>query len=86
MRTFAARRVDRDVERPERTFMSWEQPPFVGGQLNVGRGDLTVTCPNCKAVLLDSVKIARFLGMVFVCPTCKTHCDPSPAAGISSLG
>jgi predicted RNA-binding Zn-ribbon protein involved in translation (DUF1610 family) len=76
MPTLVARRVERNVERPERTFMSWEEPLFIGGQLNVERGDVTVTCPNCKAVLLDSVKLERFLGVVFVCPACKTHCEP----------
>ena len=83
MPTFVARRVDRELERPARTFTSSELPLFVGGQLNVERGDVTVTCPNCSAVLLDSVKIERFLGLVVVCPACKTHCDPSPAADIS---
>jgi len=76
MPTFVARRVERDVERPDRTFISWELPLFVGGQVNVERGDVTITCPNCKAVLLDSVKLERFLGVVFVCPACKTHCEP----------
>ena len=80
MPTLIARRVDREVERPARTFISSELPLFVGGQLNVEHGDVTVTCPNCNAVLLDSVKIERFLGVVLVCPACKTHCDPSPAA------
>jgi len=51
MPTFAARRVDREVERPARTFISWELPLFVGGQLNVEQGDATVTCPNCKAAI-----------------------------------
>lgn len=83
MPTFVARRVDREVERPPRTFTSWELPLFVGGQLNVERGDVTVACPECQAVLLDSVKIERFLGLVVVCPACKTHCDPSPAGGDS---
>ena len=82
MPTFVARTVEREVERPARTFISGELPLFVGGQLNVERGDVTVACPECKAVLLDSVKIERFLGTVFVCPACKTHCDPSPAARI----
>jgi len=82
MPTFAARRVGREVERPKKTFMSHELPLFVGGELNVEREDGTVTCPNCKAVLLDSVKLERFLGIVFVCPACKTHCEPSPAADI----
>jgi len=83
MPTFVARRVDRGVEPPARTFISWELPLFVGGQLNVERGDATVTCPNCEAVLLDSVKLERFLGIVFVCPDCKTHCDPSATEGAS---
>jgi len=80
MPTFVARRVDREVEPPAGTFISWELPLFVGGQLNVERGDVTVTCPNCGVVLLDSVQLERFLGTVFVCPACNTHCDPSPAA------
>jgi predicted RNA-binding Zn-ribbon protein involved in translation (DUF1610 family) len=86
MPTFAARRVDWEVERPKKTFMSDELPLFVGGQLNVERGDVTVSCPNCKAVLLDSVKLERFQGVVFVCPACKTHCDPSLAADSASPG
>jgi len=72
MPTFVARRVEREVERPARTFISSELPLFVGGQLNVERGDVTVVCPECKTVLLDSVKIERFLGLVVVCPACKT--------------
>jgi predicted RNA-binding Zn-ribbon protein involved in translation (DUF1610 family) len=79
MATFAARRVNQEVERPKKTFISHELPLFVGGELNVERGDVTVTCPNCGAVLLDSVQIERFTGIVFVCPKCKTHCEPSPA-------
>ena len=82
MPTFAARRVNRKAERPKKTYTSHELPLFVGGALNVECGEVTVTCPNCKAVLLDSVKIERFLGTVFVCPACNTHCDPSPAADI----
>jgi predicted RNA-binding Zn-ribbon protein involved in translation (DUF1610 family) len=66
--------------------MSRELPLFVGGQLNVERGDATVTCPGCGAVLFDCVQIERFVGTVFVCPGCKTHCDPSPAAEIGGCG
>jgi predicted RNA-binding Zn-ribbon protein involved in translation (DUF1610 family) len=84
MPTFAARRVNRKAEHQKKTFISHELPLFVGGELTVERGDVTVTCPNCKAVLLDSVKIERFLGTVFVCPACKTHCDPSAAASSGS--
>ena len=76
MPTFAARRVDREAERPKKTFISHELPLFVGGQLNVERGDATVTCPECKAVLLDSVNPEKFRGIVFVCPACKTLCGP----------
>jgi len=79
MPTYAARRVDRELERPKKTYISHQLPLFVDGALNVERGDVTVTCPNCNTVLLDSVKIERFLGTVFVCPACRTHRDPSPA-------
>jgi predicted RNA-binding Zn-ribbon protein involved in translation (DUF1610 family) len=76
MPTYAARRVDREVEPPKRTLMSWELPLFVGGQPGVERGDVTVTCPGCGVVLLDSVNLERFLGIAFVCPACNTHCEP----------
>jgi predicted RNA-binding Zn-ribbon protein involved in translation (DUF1610 family) len=76
MPTFVARRLDREVEPPARTFISGELPLFVGGQVNVESGDVTVTCPNCNAVLLDSVKLERFLGIVFVCPRCNVRCEP----------
>jgi predicted RNA-binding Zn-ribbon protein involved in translation (DUF1610 family) len=56
--------------------MSWELPLFVGGQPGVERGDVTVTCPGCGVVLLDSVNLERFLGIAFVCPACNTHCEP----------
>jgi predicted RNA-binding Zn-ribbon protein involved in translation (DUF1610 family) len=79
MPMFAARRVDREVERPKKTSISHELPLFVGGRLNVERGDATVTCPNCGVVLLDSVQIERFARIVLVCPKCYSHCDPSPA-------
>jgi phage FluMu protein Com len=50
---------------------------------HAGCGDVTVVCGECNAVLLDSVKIERFLGLVVVCPACKTHCDPSATEGAS---
>jgi hypothetical protein len=76
MPSFAARKVDPATERPNKTFISPEIPLFIGGELNVARGDATVTCPGCGAVLLDSVVLDRFRGFVFVRPACQTHCDP----------
>jgi hypothetical protein len=75
MPTVAARRVDISVEKPPLVFISGHLPLFTGGPYNVESGDLTVTCPNCRVVLLDSVEIERFARYVFVCPVCKTYCD-----------
>jgi predicted RNA-binding Zn-ribbon protein involved in translation (DUF1610 family) len=64
MPTIIARKVDRETERPKRTYVSHELLLFTGGQLNVERGDTTVTCPECGAVLFDSVELQRFFGTV----------------------
>jgi hypothetical protein len=53
MPTIIARKVDRETKRPKRTFMSHEMPLFKGGDLNVERGDATVTCLECEAVLMS---------------------------------